>query len=51
MKTFTAYYVSWSPRIGEATYTRSFDTAEERDKFATWIDAKSVQTWESECSY
>lgn len=28
------YYVSWSPKRGEATYTRVFDSAAERDKFA-----------------
>ena len=27
------YYFSWSERGGEATYTRCFDSREERDKF------------------
>lgn len=50
---YTAYYVSWSPRDGEATYSNSFDTAEQRDKFASDVAhiAKSgrVHTWDKEC--
>lgn len=51
MKTFTAYYVSWSLKTGEATYTRSFDTSAERDKFAASMKPIStiVHTWDREC--
>jgi hypothetical protein len=51
MKTFTAYYVSWSLKTGEATYARSFDTAAERDKFAASMKPIStiVHTWNREC--
>jgi hypothetical protein len=51
MKTFTAYYVSWSLKTGEATYSRSFDTAAERDSFAASMKpiSKSVHTWDREC--
>ena len=50
MKTFTVYYVSWS-LDNESTYSRPFDTAAERDKFAASIKpiSKSVHTWENEC--
>jgi len=49
--TYTAYYMSWSPKSGEATYSRSFSTAAERDKFADSIAciAKSVHKWDREC--
>lgn len=41
------YYLSWSPRTGESTYTRCFATAADRDHYAAMIDAKSVHTWET----
>ena len=44
---YTVYVISWSPRSGEATYTRMFETASERDSFAAGIDAKSIHTWEN----
>ena len=43
----TLHYVSWSPRSGEATYTNSFRTAEERARFIEGICAKSVHTWDN----
>ena len=48
---YTAYYMSWSPKSGEATYSRSFDTSAERDRFAASVSsiAKSVHTWNKEC--
>jgi len=51
MKTFTAYYVSWSLKTGEATYSRSFDTAAERDSFAASMRTISttVHTWDGKC--
>ena len=44
----TYYYISWSLKTGEATYTKSFDTAEARDKFAAGMACicKSIDTWE-----
>ena len=50
MRTYTAYYVSWSLKTGEATYSRSFSTAAERDSFAASMAtiSKSVHTWENE---
>jgi len=48
---YKVYYVSWSPKSGEATYSRCFDSAEERDHFADGIRtiAKSVSTWAKDC--
>lgn len=46
-ETYTCFYLSWSPRTGQATYTRAFDTEAERAAFIHRIDAKSVQTWEN----
>lgn len=41
------FYVSWSPREGEATYTRCFPSAAERDKFAAGFPGcYRVQTWD-----
>lgn len=41
------FYVSWSPREGEATYTRCFSSATERDKFAAGFPIYyRVQTWD-----
>lgn len=47
--TYTVYKLSWSPKSGEATYTRSFDSDEERASFRARIayDAKSVYMWEN----
>lgn len=42
------YYVSWSPAAGEATYTRSFTSAAERDRFAAGLGCRNVQTWARE---
>ena len=42
------YYVSWSPAAGEATYTRCFTSAAERDRFAARLCCKNVQTWNRE---
>lgn len=43
------YYVSWSPKTGEATYTKGFATAEEREKYIWLIGSKkSIQTWEAD---
>lgn len=41
------FYVSWSPMAGEATYTRCFNTREERDKFTRGLGSRvRVQTWD-----
>lgn len=41
------FYVSWSPMAGEATYTRCFNTREDRDKFARGLGSRvRVQTWD-----
>ena len=45
------YYLSWSPRTGESTYTRCFATAADRDHYAAMIDAKSVYMWETTCNH
>lgn len=47
--TCTAFYLSWSPRRGEATYTRAFSTEAERADFITRIayDARTYSTWEN----
>ena len=42
------YYVSWSPKSGEATYSRCFSDKDERDKFANGLYAKSVHIWDSQ---
>jgi len=44
------YSVSWSPRDGEATFTRVFDDAADRDRLAASvaITAKSVRQWQYE---
>lgn len=49
MKTYTIYSLSWSPKSGEATYTRTFDSKEARDSFRARIAyyAKSISMWES----
>lgn len=51
MKTFTAYYVSWSLKTGESTYSRSFDTEEERDRFAASMKpiSTNIHIWNKEC--
>lgn len=51
MKTFTVYYLSWSPKSGEATYSRCFDTIAEREKYRSMIEysAASISTWEKVC--
>jgi hypothetical protein len=53
MRTYTVYYASWSLITGEATYSRSFDTEEERDRFAADLCrasiTKSVHTWAKDC--
>ena len=42
------YYVSWSPKDGESTFTRCFGSEEERDRFLVLIGAqKHVSTWEN----
>lgn len=46
-ETYTGYCISWSPKTGEATYTRIFHSADERAAFIQRIDAKSVHTWEN----
>lgn len=50
-ETYISYMVSWSPKTGEATYTRGFDTQDERDAFVGRISsiAKCVHTWDKEC--
>ena len=44
------YYVSWSPRTGEATYGNCFKTEEERNQFIDRIKkiSISIHTWENE---
>ena len=32
------YYLSWSPRTGESTYTRCFAAAADRDHYAAMIN-------------
>ena len=43
------YYVAWSPRSGEATYTRCYTSREERDSMAASIASisKTVNTWDN----
>ena len=50
IKTKKWYYVSWSPRTGEATYGNCFETEEERDNFIDRIRkiSISIRTWENE---
>lgn len=47
--TYTAFYLAWSPRRGEATYTRAFSTEAERANFITRIacDTRNYRTWEN----
>lgn len=42
------YYLSWSPTVGEATYTHCFDSEEERNYFIrNRLDSRvSYRTWE-----
>ena len=49
MKTYTIYCLSWSPKSGEATYTRMFDSKDARDSFSARIAsaANSVSSWEN----
>ncbi len=49
MKTYTIYSLSWSPKNGESTYTRTFDSKEARDSFRARIAsaANSVSSWEN----
>ena len=44
------YYVSWSPKTGEATYGKCFKTEEERNQFISKIIkiSTSIHTWENE---
>ena len=44
------YYISWSPRTGEATYGNCFKTEEERNQFIDRIKkiSTSIHTWENE---
>ena len=44
------YYVSWSPRTGEATYGNCFETEAERNQFIDRIKkiSKSIHIWENE---
>lgn len=46
----TDFYVAWSTKQGESTYTRWFPTEYQRDKFAHDIKPISsvVHTWEKE---
>jgi len=48
-RTMTIYYVAWSPRSGEATYTRCYTSREERDNMAASIASisKTVNTWDN----
>lgn len=43
------YYVAWSPRGGEATYTRCYTSRGERDNMAASIASisKTVNTWDN----
>lgn len=42
------YYVSWSPKSGECTFTRCFNSKEERDRFLNLIGPqKHISTWEN----
>lgn len=47
---YKRFFVSWSPRRGEATYSRSFGSEAERAEFIRVFipDARSVHTWENE---
>ena len=44
------YYISWSPKTGEATYGNCFETEEERNQFISRIIkiSLSIRTWENE---
>ena len=50
-ETYTCYMVSWSPKVGEATYSKGFDTPEERITYIGRIApiARSIYTWDKEC--
>lgn len=43
------YCLAWSPKKGEATFTRTFDSEEEREAFRKRIayEAKTIRTWEN----
>ena len=45
----TIYYVAWSPRSGEASYTRCYASRDERDNMAASIASisKTVNTWDN----
>lgn len=49
MKAYTIYYLAWSPKGGESTYTRTFYSKDERDRFRARIAsaANSVSSWEN----
>ena len=49
MEGYKVYKLSWSPKNGEATHTRTFGSKEERDSFCARIayDAKSISMWEN----
>lgn len=41
------YYVSWSPKHGESTFTRFFSSKEERDRFISLLGPqKYISTWD-----
>lgn len=52
MKAYTIYSLSWSPKNGEATYTRTFASKDARDSFSARIAsaANSVSSWENTCT-
>lgn len=50
-ETYIYYMMSWTPKSGEAYYSRGFDTREERDAFVKSMApiAKTIHSWEKEC--
>ena len=44
------YYLAWSPKSGESTFTNCFDHLEQRERFKKLLGntAKSIREWENE---
>ena len=48
---YTAYMISWSPSTGEATYTRGFNTADERETFIKRLGNARYHIWENQYTF
>ena len=44
------YYLAWSPKSGESTFTKCFDHLEQRERFKKLLGntAKSIREWKNE---